>query len=183
MKLFTIGHSAHSPERFVELLNENGVMSLVDVRSAPYSRFHSQFNRENLEQELPQSMIEYAYAGDRLGGRPKDPNCYKSRKLPPDGADYLHEVDYPEMMKRPWFKKGIEGLLTLADQQTTAIMCSEEDPALCHRHHLIAKYILREFPEFSVQHIRGDGNVYAASSILKSLDEEKGDQLSLLDFS
>ena len=170
MKLFTIGHSAHSLDKLVHLLDENGVMTLVDVRTAPASRFQPQFNRFNLEQLLPQQMIEYVFAGKYLGGRPSDPACYKKRVMPLEGADYLHEVDYPEVMKQPWFVKGIQRLLELADEQTAAIMCSEEDPALCHRHHLIAKYLLHEYPEVNVQHIRGDGNVFGAASLLVSVE-------------
>ncbi|MGC1377877.1 MAG: DUF488 domain-containing protein [Anaerolineales bacterium] len=179
MRLFTIGHSAHSLDKLIHLLDENGVMTLVDVRTAPASRFQPQFNKANLEHLLPQHNIEYAFAGKYLGGRPSDATCYKKRVLPPADANYLHEVDYPEVMKRDWFIKGIERLLEMADEQTTAIMCSEEDPALCHRHHLIAKYILREHPEVKVQHIRGDGVVFSAASLLVSVSAPPVDQPSL----
>jgi uncharacterized protein (DUF488 family) len=179
MKLYTIGHSAHSLEKLIRLLDDNGVMRLVDVRTAPVSRFHPQFNKSNLEQVLPQHNIEYVYAGKYLGGRPSDPSCYKKGSLPPDDADYLHEVDYQEVMKRPWFIKGIQRLVELADEETTAIMCSEEDPAQCHRHHLIARYILREYPEVNVQHIRGDEVVFSAASLLVSVDKPSAEQLTL----
>jgi hypothetical protein len=82
-------------------------------------------------------------------------------------------------MQKTWFEKAIDQLLETADESPTAILCSEEDPANCHRHHLIARYILELFPEVDVRHIRGDGTVYGASSILRSVDEEKGDQLKL----
>jgi uncharacterized protein (DUF488 family) len=180
MKLLTLGHSNHSLEKFIELLEENGVMTLVDVRTAPASRYNPQFNKGNLEQALPERNIQYVYAGKYLGGRPPDPGCYKSRSLPAEGADYLHEVDYPEVMKREWFRKGIERLLELADEQTTAIMCSEEDPAQCHRHHLIAKYLMREHPEVNVRHIRGDGTVFSAASLRVSVDDVQAEQPSLL---
>jgi len=179
MKLFTIGHSAHSLNKLIRLLDENGVMVLVDVRTTPASRYYPQFNKANLEQLLPQYDIQYVFAGKYLGGRPNDPTCYKKGVLPPEGADYLHEVDYSEVMKRACFIKGIQRLLELADEQTTAIMCSEEDPALCHRHHLIAKYILREYPEVNVQHIRGDGIVFGASSLMVSVDAPLVEQSSL----
>ena len=180
MRLFTIGHSNHSLEKLFELLEGNGVMTLVDVRTMPASRYNPQFNKGNLEQALPQRDIQYVFAGNYLGGRPSDPACYKSRSLPAEGADYLHEVDYPEVMKRPWFTKGIERLLELADEQTTAVMCSEEDPAQCHRHHLIAKYVMREHPEVNVRHIRGDGTVFSAASLRVSVDDVQAEQPSLL---
>jgi len=68
MKLFTIGHSAHSLEKLVHLLDENGVIMLVDVRTTPASRYQPQFNKANLEQLLPQHYIQYVFAGKCLGG-------------------------------------------------------------------------------------------------------------------
>ncbi len=179
MKLYTIGHSNHSLEKFIGLLEENSIDLLVDVRSAPYSRYNAQFNKEALQNALPQRWIEYAYAGKFLGGRPSDPTCYKDQTLPEEGADYLHKVDYREVMKRSWFIKGIDHLLEMADEHATAVMCSEEKPEECHRHHLIAKYIMENHPEVTVLHIRGDGTVYGASSVRVSVDEPPSEQLSL----
>ncbi len=180
MKLFTIGHGNHAIEKFIRLLEDMGVMTLVDVRTAPASRYNPQFNKETLAASLDARYIQYVFAGKYLGGRPADPLCYKSRVLPADGADYLHEVDYPEVMKREWFVKGIARLLEIADEQTTGIMCSEENPAQCHRHHLIAKYIMREYPEVKVIHVRGNGDAFGAASILMSVEETPVEQLSLL---
>ena len=115
MKLLTIGHSNHSLDKLIRLLEANGVMTLVDVRTAPASRYNSHFNKSNLEQELPRREIQYVFAGKFLGGRPSDPTCYKSRALPAEGAYYLHEVDYQEVMKRDWFVKGVTRLLEIAD--------------------------------------------------------------------
>lgn len=179
MKLFTIGHSNHAIERFIQLLQDNGIQQVVDVRSAPYSRFNPQFNRDFLESALKRRQIGYIYAGKRLGGRPNDPSCYKSHKLPAEETDYLHEVDYPEVMRKQWFQKGIHQLLALAEEHSTAILCSEEDPAQCHRHHLVARCLLDGYPEVTVQHIRGDGTVFNARSLLKSVNDAQGEQLSL----
>lgn len=179
MKLFTIGHSNHTLDKFIRLLKTNGVQTLVDIRTAPYSRYNPQFNKASLEAELPRHGIRYTFAGQQLGGRPSDPACYKSRVLPEEETDFLHEVDYPAIMEREWFLKGIKRLLELTGEQPTAIVCSEEDPAACHRHHLIAQYMMNAHPNVEVRHIRGDGTVFGARSILKSVNEEKGEQLSL----
>jgi len=180
MKLYTIGHSNHTIDKFIHLLENNSITTLVDVRTAPYSRYNPHFNRENLEFLLPQREMQYVYAGKYLGGRPSDPACYESRVLPREGTDYLHEVDYPEVMKRDWFVQGIERLLEMADEHTTAIMCSEENPAECHRHYLIAQYLMENHPEVDVRHIRGDGTVFSARSIRESLSELSVEQPSLL---
>jgi uncharacterized protein (DUF488 family) len=179
MKLFTIGHSNHSLDKLVQLLNDNGVIILFDVRSAPYSRFRPWFNKDHLEFELPRRNIQYIFGGKQLGGRPPESSLYKSGQLPEEGTDYLHEVNYAEVMKRSWFIQGIARLLEIASEGTTAIMCSEENPANCHRHHLIAKYILENYPEIEVHHIRGDGTVYGARSVLKSVDQDQAKQPKL----
>jgi uncharacterized protein (DUF488 family) len=177
MQLYTIGHSNHPIEKFVGLLEANKIVLLVDVRSAPYSRYNLQFNKETLESRLFRYYnVKYVYAGKHLGGRPTDPTCYKSGKIPAQETDFLHEVDYSEVMQRPWFLKGIERLLELAEKQTAAIMCSEEDPSQCHRHHLIAKYLMNEFPDWKIRHIRGDGKVINATTILLSVNTPAGEQ-------
>lgn len=179
MKLLTIGHSNHSLERLVELLMGAGLQTVVDVRSAPSSRYNPHFNKASLEQSLPPLGLEYFFAGKVLGGRPSDPTCYKQRVLPAEDADFLHEVDYPEVMRRAWFIKGIHRLLEIAEERRTAVMCSEEDPAACHRHHLIAKFLLRELPGLSIQHVRGDGQLVNAASLHAAVEDEQGQQLSL----
>ena len=179
MNLYTIGHSNHTQEKLVQLLVDNGIQTLVDVRTSPYSRYNPQFNKDALEFWLSRSHITYIFSGKHLGGRPSDPSCYKHGVVPDEEVDFLHEVDYRAVMEKPWFQRAVEALIQTATETPTAILCSEEDPANCHRHHLIARYLGELYPEVEVRHIRGDGRVYGAASILKSVDEEKGSQLNL----
>jgi uncharacterized protein (DUF488 family) len=178
MDLYTIGHNRHPIDRFIQLLKGHQIEVLVDVRSAPYSRFNPQFNKNALQQALDKQYIEYVYAGEELGGRPKDPSCYKHHVIPSKSGDYVKEIDYPEVMKRTWFLCGIQQLLEIGRPHTTAIMCSEEDPARCHRHHLIARYLLGAYPEEAILHIRGDGSVIDAKSMLIDTPASDTEQLS-----
>jgi uncharacterized protein (DUF488 family) len=182
MKLFTIGHGNHTYLKFTELLEANHIKWLVDVRTTPYSKFCGQFDKEIFSSRLSMDGFHYIFLGKNLGGRPADPNCYKSRKQPGDKEeiDYLHEVDYPVVMQQGWFVEGISQLLSLARKQATTIMCSEEDPARCHRHHLIAKYLLAHDPEIEIQHIRGDGHVFNARDLHVSVEKDEAHQGSLL---
>src|SRR5690606_22072067 len=50
--IYTIGHSRHPADRFLQLLQANGVEILIDVRRKPWSRFNPQFNRERLAKSL-----------------------------------------------------------------------------------------------------------------------------------
>ncbi len=148
----------------------------MDVRSAPYSRYNPQYNKLALEQNLGKEAIQYIYAGDALGGRPKDQTCYQSRQ---NRADTRQELDTREVMKRAWFKDGISRLMQTAERNTTVILCSEEDPASCHRHHLIAEYFLQEhFDQVEIRHIRGDGTIFSAASLHSALNPLQPAQLS-----
>jgi uncharacterized protein (DUF488 family) len=177
IEIFTIGHSNRSLDEIIEIFKKYKIQLVADVRSSPYSRYVPQYNREKFHLSLENSGISYWYAGDHLGGRPKDQTCYKCGKIPDTKANYLDIVDYEEVAKREWYKIEIDHLISKAKIITTVIMCSEEDPNRCHRHHLIAKTLLKQ--KITIWHIRGKGSLEEAK-----LDEEnKGKkQKSLLDY-
>jgi uncharacterized protein (DUF488 family) len=179
MKLFTIGHTNHPIAEFIVLLKGKNITQLVDVRTSPYSKFVIEYNRETLESSLKKNKVKYFYEGKNLGGRPADPTCYRNGVLPGGETDYLHQVDYPAVMQKPWFQKGIAHLLEQAERDVTVVMCTEENPDDCHRHHLIAKYLEAEFPEWEIRHIRGDGIDYRSTSIHTSVNRLPGEQPSL----
>jgi uncharacterized protein (DUF488 family) len=173
-ELYTIGHSTLEIDDFLALLKENYIQVLIDVRSQPYSRFNPQYNRESFKHAMTYANIEYIFAGEYLGGRPGDPTCYKDGVVPDGKADYLKLVDYAVVMKRDWYQCGIQRLLEIASERQTVIMCSEEDPMGCHRHHLIAQTLLKQ--GIPVWHIRSDGRVEEAKPLPKKIESQ---QLSL----
>jgi uncharacterized protein (DUF488 family) len=151
-QIYTIGHGNASASDFVDLLNRSGIQVIVDVRSAPYSQYAPQYNRETLAKILADAGIEYVFAGEYLGGRPQDPTCYKHGKVPTGKVDYLKLVDYAEVARRPWYIKGIDRLVQIASERPTAVMCSEENPHNCHRYHLISPTL--EARGLTVTHLR-----------------------------
>lgn len=175
--IYTIGHSNLSRAEFINLLKNQGIEILVDVRSTPFSKYSPQFNKDNLKEAISDAGIRYHYLGKTLGGRPNDPACYKSRTIPEEHSDYLNLVDYPEVMKKDFFQKGIDNLLKLAQGNKVAIMCSEEDPNFCHRHHLIGKYLVKL--GCNVVHIRKDGNVVKDQLLNNFSAEPPVEQLKL----
>lgn len=176
--VYTIGHSNHPADHFLKLLSRHRIQAVVDVRTSPYSRYTPHFNGKALQSLLPRHGLEYVFAGTVLGGRPSDPVYYKAGVVPEGKGDYLKLVDYPAIARADWFDRGIQRLLHIAQARATAMMCSEEDPLRCHRHHLI-EMSLRERGA-SVVHIRRDGS-------LETIDPaescaEPTPQLSLLGF-
>lgn len=154
-RVYSIGHSNLSSDAFLSLLRQFSIGVLVDVRSSPYSQYLPHFNRPELEHVLGANDIEYRFAGEFLGGRPQDPQLYRARELPEGKADYLNLVDYPAVAKTDHFQRGLQRLIDVAAQRTVTIMCSEEDPLQCHRHHLVAHEL--ELRDIAVLHIRKGG--------------------------
>lgn len=140
--VFTVGHSNIAAETLLTILQRQQVRVLVDIRSAPFSAYTPQFNREVFSQFAIAHGLDYRYAGEALGGRPTDPTCYFNGELPDAKANYLELVDYAAVARRDWYLRGIDRLVMLAQAQPTVIMCSEGDPHKCHRHHLIARTLL-----------------------------------------
>ncbi len=153
--VYTIGHSNVPVMRVVNLLQENGVGRLVDVRSVPASRFTPQFNQGEFSRVLAAAGIEYRFAGKILGGRPLNPQLYKNGVLPEGKANYLSLVDYAKVAEQAPYRRALAHLVALAQEQPTAIMCSEENPLECHRHHLIAYTLYKE--SILVYHLRHNG--------------------------
>jgi len=148
MQIYSIGHSDHPIEAFLDLLRQHMVTVVVDVRSQPYSQWVPQFNRESLARALEAAGIRYVFMGDSLGGRPADPALYDA------GEEY---PDYERLASSPAYQASIERLLALARMERVAFMCSEGDHTKCHRSKLIAP-TLRERGA-RVLHIRPDGKV------------------------
>jgi uncharacterized protein (DUF488 family) len=125
--IWTIGHSTHTLEELVAMLNSFEIKLLADIRSFPGSRKFPQFNKENLEVSLPENGIEYVHL-KKLGGR---------RKVNPASKNiswrHLAFRAYADYMETSDFKEGIEELEKIAQQQRTAYMCSEAVWWRCHR--------------------------------------------------
>jgi uncharacterized protein (DUF488 family) len=145
--IYTIGHSRHPAERFVELLGMHEITRLIDVRSHPASKWSPQFGKAALKRTLASHAIEYVFLGRELGGRPEGAEFYRS-----DGS-----VDYERRVQANDFRAGVERLVAIALERKSAIMCAEEDPARCHRRVLITPALQRA--GVAVLHVRGDGRL------------------------
>lgn len=66
--IYTIGHGNALIEQFVDLIRQQRIQVLVDIRSQPYSRYAPQFKRESLRILLEEAGVQYLYLGDLLGG-------------------------------------------------------------------------------------------------------------------
>ena len=67
LTIFTIGHSTHSIEEFVEMLKAHDIKLIVDVRTIPKSRHNPQYNSVTLAAALQKRAIGYKHLPG-LGG-------------------------------------------------------------------------------------------------------------------
>ena len=155
--VYTIGHSNHSPEAFLSLLEKHAVDEVVDVRSSPASRYNPQFNHGVLSGALERVGIDYVFLGGELGGRPADRSCYDE-----DGR-----VDYARLADTDLFDDGMGRLVRAADERRVALMCSEKEPLDCHRTLLIAGAL--EERGVAVEHILADGTAERHDETLNRL--------------
>lgn len=154
-RIFTIGHSNLDSDHFRRLLSEHGIEVLVDVRSWPHSRYVPWVDAAVLPELVGEAGVRYLFLGKELGGRPDGDEFYDS-----DG-----HVLYGKVAEQEWFKQAIERLERGAEEYRVAIMCSEEDPAHCHRRLLVSKVLLDR--GVTIAHIRRNGRVEIESGPLK----------------
>lgn len=146
--IYTIGHSTHPLDYFLELLREYGVNWLVDVRSNPASSYNPQYNQEPLSSFLKKNRITYLHFAEEFGARQTDP----------DVLDKEGKVDFEKVRKTRQFKNGLEEIWNGVNKGfVIAIMCSESEPLDCHRFSMVSVGLKND--GFEVKHILRDKTI------------------------
>ncbi|HLJ92503.1 MAG TPA: DUF488 domain-containing protein [Gemmataceae bacterium] len=169
IRLYSIGHSNHSLDHFMHLLDRARVTAVADVRSQPFSQWLPHFNRPELERELRLRGVGYAFAGHQLGGRPAQVNVYNGEG----------QVDYERVRATAEFQEGLDALCAAGEQDTVAMLCSEEDPLNCHRGLMIAPALVER--GILPAHVRGDGTIESTVEFEERLLRETGVGTGILD--
>ena len=143
--IYTIGHSNHTIEVFIDLVRSHSVNCIIDVRSLAASAYSPHFNKEPLGDTLKENRITYMHFAEEFGARHTDPDL-----LDDDG-----KVNF-ELVRRSWnFKTGLERLWQGIEKGfVIALMCSESEPFDCHRFSMISIALEKEGLE--VRHILKD---------------------------
>lgn len=127
ISISTVGHSTHSIEDFIGILEAHGIRQLVDVRTMPRSRRVPQFNRESLSASVQTTGILYRHMPGLGGLR------HAKRDSTNTGWRNASFRGFADYMQTPEFRENLEKLIEFAGQATTAIMCAEAVPWRCHR--------------------------------------------------
>ncbi|MEX2245587.1 MAG: DUF488 domain-containing protein [Dehalococcoidia bacterium] len=163
MILYTIGHSTTAIGDFISALRAHDIGVLVDVRSRPRSRW-PQFNQQPLARSVEDAGIRYVHMGDRLGGMPRDPDAasrWRAGRLDPRIIDHLRSTE-------AW-REGLRDLTELVRQPpAVCIMCSERDPAACHRC-AVALDVADLLPGLDIVHVSTSNAPIAEPSVQQTL--------------
>lgn len=134
--------------------------AVADVRSSPFSGYHTQFNREYLAAFLRRYGIGYVFLGAELGARSDDSSCYVGG-----------QVQYARLAQKPSFQAALERIKRGAAQHKIALMCVEKDPLDCHRTLLVAKELAAQGVQ--IQHMLSNGSTESHDDAMQRLIKEE----------
>lgn len=156
--IYTVGHSNHSIDYFLDLLQSFAINCVVDVRSVAASSYNPQFNKEPLSHFLRKNDIGYIHFANGFGARHKEPEL----------LDREGRVDFEKVQQTEAFKSSVEKLRIGIDEgYVMALMCSEAEPFDCHRFAMVSAVLVKE--GFEVLHILKDKTVKLNSELEEQL--------------
>ncbi|MGA4850995.1 DUF488 family protein [Streptomyces sp. G5(2025)] len=144
MKLYTIGFTKKSAEKFFGLLREAEVTALVDVRLNNVSQLSGFAKRDDLRYFLREicgaqytHRTELAPTKDML-------DAYKKQ-----GVGWAaYEEQFLELMK----VRQIEDRVRPEALDNAVLLCSEEHARHCHRR-LVAEYLAQKWGDVTIEHL------------------------------
>jgi uncharacterized protein (DUF488 family) len=136
-RIYTIGHGNKGFNELVDVLKAYHIQKLADIRSYPGSKRNPHFNRETLENSLPQASVSYQWFKG-LGGYRKNGFGAESPHVILKSQGFRNYADY---MLTETFEENIDKLLQFASSGNTCMMCAETLPFRCHRW-LLSDYLV-----------------------------------------
>jgi uncharacterized protein (DUF488 family) len=152
--LYTIGYTSFSLLQAVCIIKAHGINVIIDVRSTPYSKQYSDYNKENIEKHLTNNKIFYRSYAKEFGARQTEQRYFTNEGF----------LDFELYTNSLCFLSGYKKIQnSIARGYNVALMCSEKDPAHCHRSIMISRRFFNG--GFNVKHILADGSVEMQSDI------------------
>jgi uncharacterized protein (DUF488 family) len=125
MRIFTIGYEGATQPELIAALRAAGVTQVLDVRAVPMSRKPG-FSKNVLAAGLREAGIGYVHL-KALGTPPAGREAARKGRWAEMERIYAAQLETPEA--------GAEAarMIALAEEQPSALLCFERDPAHCHR--------------------------------------------------
>lgn len=144
MKLFTIGFTGKSAEKFFGLLESSTATKLIDIRINRTSQLAGFAKEQDLRFFLPKlARMEYLVRED-LAPTKELLSSYRDKEIDWD----KFALKYQELLKQ----RGVIESLDSEVFDNAVLLCSESEPEKCHRM-LLANLILEKFPNVKVTNL------------------------------
>jgi uncharacterized protein (DUF488 family) len=145
IKLYTIGFTKKSAEKFFSLLCDAGVKRVVDVRLNNTSQLAGFAKRDDLRYFLKEiCKIDYLHLPD-LAPTQEILDEFKKNK-----GDW---TVYKKKFRALLTQRRVEQKMQKTIQHSDCLMCSEESPQHCHRS-LIAEYLQEKWGNIEIRHLK-----------------------------
>lgn len=141
--IFTIGYQGYSLLGLVDILKEQGIDALVDVRYDAYSK-RPEFCKGRLRSAIQEAGIEYVHRPE-LG----TPTQLRKKITNTTSAEGVFKLYFERISKVNY--RYVETVAELANQRKMVLMCMEKEPERCHRK-ILADFLSRRFG-FEVLHL------------------------------
>jgi uncharacterized protein (DUF488 family) len=145
MKIYTIGFTQKTAQQFFEILSNNNVQCLVDIRLHPDGQLAGFTKKEDLRYFLTRLIgCDYRHF-DRLAPSDDFLKAYR--------ADH-NWVKYVDRFEDLMDQRGIPETLdrTLFEEKVCCLLCSEPTPEQCHRR-LVAERLARAWQQVEIIHL------------------------------
>lgn len=130
MTIFTIGYEGATVDEVIAALTRAGVEQVIDVRQLPLSR-RPGFSKSSLSAALAEHGIDYVHL--KALGTPKP-----GRDAAKRGDRATLEAVYAGQLELAEAQAAAARMRALAREKSSALLCFERDPGVCHRTLLLA---------------------------------------------
>jgi uncharacterized protein (DUF488 family) len=141
--IFTIGYQGYSLLELVNILKEQGIDTLVDVRYDAYSK-RPEFCKGRLRSAIEEAGIEYIHRPE-LG----TPTQLRKKITDAGSGQEVFKLYFERISKVNY--RYVETVAELANQRKMVLMCMEKEPERCHRK-ILADLLSRRF-SFEIVHL------------------------------
>ena len=144
--IYTIGYTAYPEIRnMFAVLRGLGVDAVIDIRSSPWSKTYTAYDKPSLMEACKKNGIHYRHYSREFGAR------QRNREYSVDG-----QVNFERFAQSDQFQAGLERVLKSSKEgYTLCLLCAEKDPIICHRSILIGRALHEKGAE--VLHITAAG--------------------------
>lgn len=161
IEIYTLGHSNYPFDKFIEILKKYDINCVVDIRSTPYSKYNTQYNKEFLHETLKNLGYTYIYMADEFGAKRKTKVSYNDEGY----------ADFDKVILEDEFKRGIERLkVGCSKNYKIVLLGAMQEPIRCHRAILLGKELIKA--GFDVKHIMHEGDLKVQSELEEQLLEK-----------